>query len=83
VLKISMKINNMAKRLQQLIIIVAHLVLLKWIFFVLYDGGTFSSTELLLHFTGMGVYGALLIRICAYLGKRQFDKELAHHDQHS
>ena len=77
-----MKTNKFGLRLQQIIILVAHLILLKWIFFVLYDGGTFSSTELLVHFSGMAIYGALLIRICAYLGKRQFNKELSHSSTH-
>jgi len=63
-------------RLEQVLILVAHLALLKWILYVLYEGGTMSPTEILIHFVGMGAFGAALIRGTAYLGLRRHQKEL-------
>lgn len=61
-------------RIEQVLIIVAHILLLKWILFALYEGGTLTSVQLLLHFVGMAFYGAFLIRFCAWLAKRRFLK---------
>lgn len=60
----------------QLIILIAHLVLLKWILYTLYEGGVLPFKSLLYHFLGISVYGAVLIRTCAYIYKRQYLKEL-------
>lgn len=68
--------ENMVQRFTQLIILIAHLVLLIWIIFTLYEGGILPFKTLLLHFLGISVYGAVLIRTCAYLYKRQYLKEL-------
>ena len=68
--------ENFANRLMQLIILVAHLVLLKWILYTLYEGGVLPFKTLMYHFLGISVYGGLLIRICAYIYKRQYLKEL-------
>jgi len=68
--------ENIGQRITQFIILVAHLVLLFWIIFTLYEGGILPFKTLLLHFLGISIYGALLIRICAYLYKRQYLKEL-------
>jgi apolipoprotein N-acyltransferase len=68
------KSSMLLLRLEQVLIVVAHLLLLKWIFYALYKGGTLNTASLLLHFLGMGVYGAALIRICAWLAKKRYLK---------
>lgn len=68
--------ENFAQRVVQLIIFVAHIVLLKWILYTLSEGGVLPFKTLLFHFLGISVYGALLIRTCAFIYKRQYEKEL-------
>jgi apolipoprotein N-acyltransferase len=68
--------DNFGQRLTQLLILIAHVVLLKWILYTLYEGGVLPFKELLFHFLGISVYGALLIRTCAYIYKRQYLKEI-------
>ncbi|HXH76477.1 MAG TPA: hypothetical protein VNJ08_16015 [Bacteriovoracaceae bacterium] len=67
--------ENIKHRLIQLIILVAHLVMLLWILYTLYEGGVLPFRTLLFHFLGISIYGALLIRTCAFIYKRQFEKE--------
>lgn len=71
--------ENLRQRLLQVAIFLAHIVLLKWILYTLYEGGVLPFRTLLFHFTGIAIYGALLIRICAYIYKRQYEKELEKH----
>jgi apolipoprotein N-acyltransferase len=68
--------QNIAHRFTQLLILIAHLILLQWILYTLYEGGVLPFQTLLYHFLGISVYGALLIRTCAYIYKRQYLKEL-------
>ena len=68
--------ENLKQRGMQLAILVAHLVMLKWILYTLYEGGVLPFKTLLFHFLGISIYGALLIRTCAYIYKRQYLKEL-------
>ena len=68
--------DNVGLRSVQIVIFIAHLVLLKWILYTLYEGGVLPFKTLLFHFLGISVYGALLIRTCAYIYKRQYEKEL-------
>jgi apolipoprotein N-acyltransferase len=68
--------ENLGQRGVQFIILVAHLVLLKWILYTLYEGGVLPFKALMFHFVGISIYGALLIRTCAYIYKRQYLKEL-------
>ncbi len=68
--------ENLGPRLTQLVILVAHIVLLKWILYTLYEGGVLPFSSLLYHFLGISIYGAVLIRTCAYIYKRQYLKEL-------
>lgn len=68
--------ENIGQRSIQLVILVAHLVLLKWILYTLYQGGVLPFETLLYHFLGISIYGAVLIRTCAYIYKRQYLKEL-------
>jgi hypothetical protein len=67
---------NLWYRLQQLIILVLHLILLKWMYYVLSNSGAFSMTEVLYHFIGMSIMGAALIRGCAAWAKYHHQKEL-------
>jgi apolipoprotein N-acyltransferase len=68
--------ENLNLRLIQLFILVAHIVLLKWILYTLYEGGVLPFKILMYHFLGISTYGALLIRFCAWYYKRQYLKEL-------
>lgn len=61
--------DNLGYRLQQLIILVLHLILLKWMHFALTELGTEQTSVVLVHFVGMSIYGAALIRGCAAWGK--------------
>ena len=62
-------------RLQQILIFLLHIVLLYWIYFALQNSGSMTTKEVLYHFLGMAVYGALLIRGCAAWGKYLYEKE--------
>lgn len=68
--------ENWFYRLQQLIILILHLILLKWMHYALTETGTMTTTEVMLHFMGMSVYGALLIRGCAAWGRWIHQKEI-------
>lgn len=68
--------ENIGQRFIQLMILIAHIVLLKWILYTLYEGGVLPFSSLLYHFLGISVFGALLIRTCAYIYKREYLKEL-------
>lgn len=71
--------KNIKKKFVQFVILIAHLVLLKWILYTLYEGGILPIKTLLLHFVGMSLYGALLIRICAFIYKKEYLKETRQH----
>ena len=70
------KKESFNQRMVQLAILIAHLVLLQWILYTLYEGGILPFKILMLHFLGISIYGAILIRTCAYIYKRQYLKEL-------
>ncbi len=72
--------KNFGHRLLQLFILIAHIVLLKWILYTLYEGGVLPFKTLLYHFLGISVYGGLLIRFCAFIYKRQYIKEMEKND---
>ncbi len=67
--------NNFRRRIVELIILVVHLILLKWILYVLAEGGTLPIELVVGHFIGLAACGALLIRFCAWLYKRQYLRE--------
>lgn len=73
--------NNIWYRLQQLIILVLHLILLKWMYYTLSNSGAFTITEVLYHFIGMSIMGAVLIRGCAYWARYHYLKELKEKDK--
>lgn len=68
--------NNIWYRFQQLVILILHLVLLKWMYFVLSNSGAFSMTEVIYHFIGMSIMGAVLIRGCAFWARYHYLKEI-------
>lgn len=68
--------KNWFYRLQQLIILIAHLALLKWILWVLGETNLMQPGEVLLHFTGLALAGAGLIYGCAMWAKYHHQKEL-------
>jgi apolipoprotein N-acyltransferase len=68
--------ENLNHRLMQLFILVAHLVMLRWIVYTLMEGGILPFKILMYHFLGISLYGGLLIRFCAWFYKRQYLKEL-------
>jgi len=66
-------------RFQQALILIAHLVLLRWIFYTLSNAGHFTIKEVTLHFFGMALFGAFLIRITAFIVKRhELQKQAGH-----
>jgi apolipoprotein N-acyltransferase len=68
--------ENLSQRMTQFFILIAHIILLKWILYTLYEGGVLPFSTLLYHFLGISLFGALLIRVCAYIYKREYLKEL-------
>jgi apolipoprotein N-acyltransferase len=63
------------RRLVEFGILVAHLVLLKWILYVLGEGGVMPIEALVAHFAGIAIAGALLIRFCAWMYHRLYLRE--------
>ena len=68
--------DNIWYRIQQLIIFVLHLILLRWMFYILSNSGRMPMTEVFYHFIGMSVMGALLIRGSAYWARHHYIKEI-------
>ena len=64
-------------RIQQVIIFIVHILLLWWIYWLLQNTGALTQTHVLLHFTGIATYGAVLIRSCAAWAKYHHEKEQA------
>ena len=67
--------SNLSFRLQQVVIVILHLILLYWIFYALRETGDMSSEHVFYHFVGMGIYGTALIRGCAEWGKWLYRKD--------
>jgi hypothetical protein len=68
--------DNIWYRIQQLIIFVLHLILLKWMYFTLTKSGILTMTEVFYHFIGMSIMGAVLIRGSAYWARYHYLKEI-------
>jgi apolipoprotein N-acyltransferase len=68
--------NNLWYRIQQLIILVLHLILLRWMFYTLANSGSLPMTTVFYHFIGMSIMGALLIRGSAYWARHHYIKEI-------
>lgn len=79
-----LKKHHLSYRLQQLLILVLHLILLKWMFFTLTNSGILTTTEVFMHFIGMAIMGALLIRGTAWWAKHHYIKEISKpQDEHT
>ena len=70
--------ENLWYRSQQLIILVLHLILLKWMFYTLSNSGRLPTAVVFYHFIGMSIMGALLIRGSAYWARHHYIKEIKH-----
>ncbi len=68
--------KNIGYRIQQLIILVLHLILLAWMYYTLANSGRFSMAHVLYHFLGMSAMGAFLIRGTAYWAHCHYLKEI-------
>ena len=68
--------KNIWYRMQQLIIFVLHLILLRWMYYTLANSGRLSTTDVFYHFIGMSIMGALLIRGSAYWARHHYIKEI-------
>jgi apolipoprotein N-acyltransferase len=66
--------HNLWYRLQQLIILILHFVLLYWMYFTLTHSGMMSTLTVFYHFIGMSILGALLIRGTAYWAQHHYLK---------
>jgi hypothetical protein len=58
------------------LLLTAHLALLKWIWYVLEEGGLMPMDEMFWHFLGLSLSGAGLIFICAMIGKARYKREI-------
>lgn len=67
--------KSLSYRLQQLIIFVLHFVLLGWMLYTLKNAGALSFTAVMLHFLGMSLMGAALIRGTAAWAKWHTERE--------
>ena len=63
-------------RFQQLMILVLHLVYLKWILYVLNESNQMTTEIVFSHFFGMAIFGGFLIFGCAKWAKFHHLKEI-------
>ena len=68
--------NTKVFKFVQFLIFLAHILLLGWILYTLYEGGRLGMTKVLLNFLGVGVFGALLIRISALVAKKNYQNSI-------
>lgn len=68
--------ENIGYRLQQLLILILHLILLKWMFYTLTHAGMLTMDKVFYHFIGMSIMGALLIRGTAYWARHHYIKNI-------
>lgn len=76
-MKLPINKKNIFYRLQQLAILILHLVLLKWMLYTLQESGVLPFTTVFFHFLGMSIYGGLLIFGTAKWAKRKHLQELS------
>ncbi len=62
-------------RLQQLLILGLHLILLYWMYYALSNTGSMTTLQTFYHFFGMSVMGAGLIRGTAWWAQYHYVKE--------
>lgn len=63
-------------RLQQAFVTIIHFVLLGWIWYTLQNAGGMDTTTVMIHFTGMSILGAVLIRGTAWWARRHHLNEI-------
>tara|TARA_R110000868_G_scaffold16687_21_gene74268 strand:- start:156 stop:404 length:249 start_codon:yes stop_codon:yes gene_type:complete len=63
-------------RLQQAFVTIVHFVLLGWIWYTLQNAGGMDTQTVMIHFTGMSILGAVLIRGTAWWAKRHHLNEI-------
>lgn len=68
---------NVWYRLQQVLIFVLHLILLRWMFYTLSNSGLMTTNEVFMHFIGMSIMGALLIRGTAWWAKHHYIQSIS------
>ncbi|MFG1494674.1 hypothetical protein ABMA75_13985 [Halobacteriovorax sp. ZH4_bin.1] len=61
--------KSISYKIQFVVIFIIHIALLYWIYWLLQNTGVLSTVSVMLHFTGIALYGALLIRGCAAWAK--------------
>lgn len=67
--------KGLGYRLQQLLILVLHFILLAWMLYTLKNAGALSFSAVLYHFLGMSLMGAALIRGTAAWAKWHTERE--------
>ena len=67
--------HKISRTIQWVLILVAHFGLLYWIVYILHQAGFMEMNEVALHFVGVSIYGAALIRLCAWIYHRRFIRE--------
>ncbi len=60
---------------QFVLIFILHLLLLGWIFYVLSHSGSMKTSLVFYHFLGISLSGALLIRVCAWIAFKRYEKK--------
>lgn len=60
---------------QFIIIFILHILLLGWIFYVLNHSGSMATSLVFYHFLGISLSGALLIRLCAFIAFKRYQKK--------
>ncbi len=64
------------KTLKNSIIIILHFIYLAWILYILSNAGTLTTEKLIIHFIGMALFGAFLIRGTAFIVKRDYQASM-------
>ena len=71
----------MKKKLEWILIFLAHILLLWWMLHLLNETGNLDTLPIAAHITGIALYGALLIRVSAWLGMKRYRKELQENNE--
>lgn len=63
-------------RVEQILIGAIHILMLVWMVYVLQNFSLYTIKEVIFHFAGLSLYGALLIRGTAYWAKKRYLQEI-------
>lgn len=72
--------KSFSYKIQFVVIFIIHIALLYWIYWLLQNTGVLSTMKVMLHFTGIAIYGASLIRGCAYWAKWHHLNDIKKHE---